>query len=110
MDQNSRTRSEDVQYWTLGMRYFAVYVPIVPDVSVPFPSTVLFPRESRSAREPRLRRPMPLSVAVELDTLTVAIPVELVTAKIQEPTLFEAMQLSIFTSTAAAESERAEKP
>jgi hypothetical protein len=36
----------------------------------PVPSTVLFPRDSRTAGRPSLLRPMPLLVTVELETLT----------------------------------------
>jgi hypothetical protein len=44
----------------------------VPCVLVAFPSTMLFPLESRTEVAPALRRPMLLSVTVELETLAMA--------------------------------------
>src|SRR5260370_31847913 len=76
---------------------------MVPDVLVALPSTVLFPRERRNDGPPRfwLRSPkVPLSVIVELETLTVATPVEpALTLTPSAPA--NATQPSIFSSAAA---------
>jgi hypothetical protein len=67
-----------------------------------FPSTVLFPRESRSAGGPKVRKLMLLSVTVAFDIVAIATPVERVWIRIPMLPLFDATQLSIFDSTAAA--------
>src|SRR5262249_6275504 len=89
--------------------YFPAYDPMAPDVSVPLPSTVLFPRDRSIAMERLFKRPVLLSVTVELETLTVATPVDVLCASM--PTiLFEATQLSIFSSAGALVIDKASKP
>ena len=56
--------------------YFGAYELIVPLVFIVFPSTVLFPRDIKTDVGPVLKRPVPLSVTVESETRTVAMPVE----------------------------------
>ena len=75
----------------------------MPDVSVPFPSTVLLPREMTTAGEPRFWSPTLLSVIVELDTLSVATPVEVLRADIPLSSLPDAWQFSTLTSASFVE-------
>jgi hypothetical protein len=63
-------------YWLQPLSYLAVYEPTDPTMLVPFPSTVLFPRDWKTAGALPPKKPMPLSVTIELETLTVATPVE----------------------------------
>ena len=71
-------------------------------MSIPLPSTVLFPRDRNTAGELSVRIPkLALLVTVEFDNLTLATPVEI--AEQETPTvLFDARQLSMFNSAAAA--------
>src|SRR5262249_38070365 len=78
--------------------YFALYEPIVPIVSIPFPSTVLLPRDTKTAGEPALFSPAPLSVTVELEIRTIATPVERLWAATAAPPWLVATQLSMVSS------------
>ena len=64
------------------------------------PSTVLLPRDKITAGKPRLGmmdKPVPLSVTIELDTLTTALPVD--TLNEDMPVLLpDAEELSTLTS------------
>jgi hypothetical protein len=75
-----------------------------------FPSTVLFPRDKKTAAAPvKLSRPKLLSVMIELETLTVATPVELLCATIPL-VLLDAIQFSTLSSAGADVLVAASKP
>src|SRR5262245_32486168 len=85
---------------------------MVPNVFVPFPSTVLFPRDRRLADPPALaatEKPMRLLVTVELETLAVTAPVLMPDTPIPSLLLLNATQFSILSS-AVPELAAATKP
>jgi hypothetical protein len=81
----------------------------VPLVFVVFPSTVLFPRDNRTDAAVAMKRPVPLSVTLEFETLTVATPVELLCASMAVK-LLNAEQFSTLSSAGAVVEEMATNP